>query len=373
MGELLRRWLPAMSCILLLAAVSPLAKAHGQITPAAGFQAQTLSDPAPEVFLYGSSIAYFDGDLFYAGADGKIYAFSVATGESTLVSDTSGLATLFSSVQGFFVGSDGYLYFHDNGNSAKIYRLALDDRRPAAYEELDTGVSSAIYGFAEHPTAGTVWFCSADFGPSHQFYLHEVNAEFLGVTTRAAFAKTKGDFSGNGPILFTEGGNELLYGESVFGGNGYFHRVDPQTGEVIEEDAYEFQGGLADAVRGFGGRIFVTTGGGKKVLFLEGSRVAEAAGTAENAQGLAFDGNRLFLSAMSAAGEVRFYGLSESPAADPSTGGGGGGGCFLAAAGPGFPGAVAGLALLLSAAALVSSGLVRLGKLRNGGPMPKRR
>ncbi len=266
---------------------------------AEGFFAGLLAAPTPSAFAYSSAIAYHDGFILYAGTDGRIHAYRPDTGQSTLLCDTSALATAFSAVQGFLVSSDGYLYFHDNAtsNPAKIYRLRLADPWPAAFSELDTGVSGAIYGFAENPWDGTIWFSSADFfGSGNRFYLHRVNPGFDGVTQKASFARQH-DNSGNGPLVFLDA-TTVLYGESVFGGNGYLHKVNAQSGALLQADSFTFEGGLAGATRAFDGRIYVATGAGKKIVVLNGSSQTEVAQTRNDAQALAFDGASLWISGM---------------------------------------------------------------------------
>jgi len=267
-----------------------------EITVQDPFKGAALSPPSPGVFTYGSSVAYYKGEIIYAGDDGKIYAYSLDTGASNLVSDTSALSTGFSSVQGFLAASDGYLYFHDNGNSAKIYRLSLSDARPAAYAELDTGLTSSIYSFTENPWTRTVWFASSDFfGSGDNLYLHQVAAGFAGAAQKAAFTQPNG--GGNGPIIFADE-TTVLYGESVFSGDGFFHRVDAASGQVLQANYLTFAGGLADAVRGYGNRIYATTGGGKRVLEIQGDQTTELATTKDEARGIVFDGASLLLSRM---------------------------------------------------------------------------
>lgn len=255
-----------------------------------------LPNPSPAAFAYASSIAFYNGFILYAGADGKIYGYDTASGASALVCDTSPLATAFSAVQGFLVSADGHLYFHDNAVSAKIYRVKLSDPWPAVYSELVTGVPGAIYTFAENPWDRTVWFASADFfGAGNKFYLHQVNAGFSAVTEKASFTQPHG--GGNGPLVFLDQ-TTVLYGESVWGGDGYFHKVNTRTGQLTQADSFTFPGGIAGAVRGFDGKIYAAAGAGKKIFVLDGSSRDEIAATRRDAQGLAFDGASLLISGM---------------------------------------------------------------------------
>ena len=268
-----------------------------EISPVDPFRARALDDPVPDVFLYSSSIAYYNNYLIYAGDDGKIYGYNVDYSESVVISDTSSLSSGFTAPQGFFVSSDNYLYFHDNAVTANIYRLQLSGTWPVNYETLDTGINSAIFAFTENLWTNTIWFSSSDFfGSGNNFYLYEIDAGFTMAIQRSSFAK-KGDSSGNGPIIF-ENETTLLYGESVFLGDGYFHQVNTATGAVIQADYLTFAGGLGDAAYGYNNRIYVTSGGGKSIFEIDGTQQTLLATTDDEARGITFDGTSLFISAM---------------------------------------------------------------------------
>ena len=263
---------PVSICMIFtfVAVLSVSSFACAVVTPTdPSFKARALAEPDPGVFAWTGSIAYYKGKVIYAGDDGNIYAYDAGTSASTVVCDTSALGTLFSSVTGFLVATDHYLYFHDNGNSGNIYRLHLADDWPASYESLDTQCKGFIYAFAQNPWTEGIWFASADIGAGNM-YLYEVNAAFDNALERAAFAKPHGENAGNGPIIF-KGPSTLLYGESVWGGNGYFHLVDSTTGLILEDDYMAFSGGLAGAAYGYNNVIFVTTGGGKGVFEVQGA------------------------------------------------------------------------------------------------------
>jgi hypothetical protein len=264
------------------------------VSPADPYEASALPVPNPDVFAWNSAIAYYDGNLIYAGNDGQIYAFEMGTNVSTVVCDTSALSTLFSSVTGFLVGNDHYLYFHDNGNTKSIYRVRLTDDWPARYESFDTQCNGFIYAFTKNPWTGAIWFSSADFGPGNM-YLYEVGSSFDRAVERAAFSKPHGENAGNGPVIF-KGQSTLLYGESVWGENGYFHLVDSTAGSVIEKDYITFSGGLAGAAYGYDNVIYVTTGGGKKIYQIDGADKIEVAATTEDAQVIVFDGFSFYVS-----------------------------------------------------------------------------
>ena len=146
--------------------------------------------------------------------------------------------------------------------TTNIYRLQLSGTWPVGYEELDTGITSAIFAFAENPWTNTIWFSSSDFfGSGNNFYLYEIDAAFTRATLQSSFAQQHSS-GGNGPIIF-KGPDTVLYGESVFGGNGYFHLVNSSTGELVLADYLTFAGGLGDATYGYNNRIYATSGGGK--------------------------------------------------------------------------------------------------------------
>ena len=268
-----------------------------EISPVDPFRARASDDPNPPAYLYSSSIAYYNNYLIYAGSDAKIYGYNLATSESVVISDTSSLSSGFTAPQGFFVSSDDYLYFHDNAVTSNIYRLKLTDTWPADYKQLSTGITSSVFAFTENPWTNAIWFSSSDFfGSGNNFYLYEIDAGFTMATLRSSFEK-KGDSSGNGPIIF-ENETALLYGESVFLGDGYFHQVNTATGAVIQADYLTFAGGLGDAAYGYNNRIYVTSGGGKSIFEIDGTQKTLLATTDDEARGITFDGTSLFISAM---------------------------------------------------------------------------
>jgi hypothetical protein len=318
------------------------------ITPISPFQAEALPDPNPAAYIYSSSIAYYNNYLIYAGSDYKIYGYNLATNKSDVISDTSSLTSGFTAVQGFFVSSDDYLYFHDNAFEINIpqsiYRLKLSDAWPVAYETLVTDATSAIFAFTENPWTNAIWFSSSDFfGIGDNFYLYEIDSAFISTTLRSTFAK-KGGNSGNGPIIF-EDETTLLFGESVFGDDGYFHQVDTVTGAVIQADYLTLTGGLVDATYGYNDRIYVTSGAGKTIFELQGSADPVAIGTTDNdAQGIVYGGDNFYISELvpfSSAADPgktsldKFWDASLTPALPSGGGGGGGGGCFIDNTDPG--------------------------------------
>jgi hypothetical protein len=269
--------------------------AEAAVTPTVPFQASALSDPDPAVFAWNSSIAYYDNWLIYAGADKNIYAYDLDTGLSALVCDTSGLSDPYAAVSGFLVSNDNYLYFHENTfPTTNLYRVDLTDpdNWPADYEELDTGCEGSIFTMTQNPWTDAIWFASADLGSS-TMYLYEVNSAFTGVTQRASFPAP--NFGGNGPILF-KGATTLLYGESVWGGDGYFHLVDSTTGEVTTPNYLILPGGLAGACYGYNNVIYASTGAGSTIYEIQGTTMTEVATTDEDAQGMVFDGSSFYIS-----------------------------------------------------------------------------
>jgi hypothetical protein len=296
--------------ILICCAVAGLSPSDSSavLTPIGPYPAEVLPEPNPPVFLYSSSIAYYNNYLIYAGSDAKIYGYNLATSESVPICDTSSLSYLgYSAVQGFLVSSDGYLYFHDNlafpGKPQSIYRLQLSGPWPVpGYETLVTDTTSAIFAFTENPWTNTIWFSSSDFGGDN-FYLYEIDAAFAKATLRLFFPKKDKAYSGNGPIIFEDVTN-LLYGESVFGGDGYFHQVNTATGEV-KDNYLTFSGGLGDATYGFKNRIFATSGGGKTIFELRGSADPLTIGTTDNeARGITFGDANFYVSEMGDDGKI---------------------------------------------------------------------
>jgi hypothetical protein len=283
--------------ILVCCAIAGLSASDSSaaITSIDPFQAEALPNPNPPVFTFQSSIAYYSNAIIYAGSDGKIYAYDLADKTSTLLSDTSSLGNSFAAVTAFMVSSDDYLYFTDNAVTKNIYRLKLTDTWPADYSTLATGINSFIFSFTENPWTNTIWFSSSDFGPGN-FYLYEIDSAFTTAIQRSTFAK-KGDNSGNGPIIF-EDETTLLYGESVYLDDGYFHQVDTASGEVVQADYLTFTGGLVDATYGYNNRIYVTSGGGKMIFEIDGNQKTSLASTYDEASGIISEGTSLFVSVM---------------------------------------------------------------------------
>jgi hypothetical protein len=115
-------------------------------------------------------------------------------------------------------------------------------------------------------------------------------------------------------------------------GDGYFHLVDSQTGNLLVQNYLTFTGGLAGATYGYNNVIYVTTGDGKKVYKIQGSTKSEVATTDDDAQGIVFAGNPLLISEMDeTTGSVSFNTLepAESGGGGGGSSGGGGGGCFI--------------------------------------------
>lgn len=323
----------------------PAGDALAGITPEDAYKAEALRNPNPPVFTFHSSIAIFNNDLIYAGNDGKIYAYDVVGKTSTLVSDTSLLSMPFATIQGFYVSSDDYLYFHDNAIFYNIYRLKLTDAWPAAYETLVTGFENRpIFGFAENPVTGTIWFSASDFfGAGNNFYLYQISSDFQSISLNLTFPQPNSggngpSIAGNGPIIF-EDETTLLYGEAVIGGNGYFHRIDTDSKRIIQKDYLTFSDGLGDATYGTDDRLFVTTGGGKAIFEIDGTQKTRIATADDETRGIAFDGTDLYISAMvpysgsTDDGKVSLFKLREKSSDEDVTAAAG---CFINSADPGI-------------------------------------
>ena len=317
--------------LLVFSMLLPPTLVFGAISPEDPYEAKTLADPSPAVFTWVSSVGYYDGQLIYPGDDQRIYAYEIETGDSTEVLDLSGDPNFGFGPSGFLVSFDSYLYFLDNGNTDNIYRIDLAAAWPPAIESFSTGASGSIFGFTQNRWTDAIWFASADFGVG-DMYLYEVNAAFDLVTQRASFAKPHGANAGNGPIIFKEA-TTVLYGESVYGDDGYFHLVDSTTGDVTTPNYLTFPGGLAGASYGYNNVIYATSGAGSTIYEIQGAATTAVATTDEDAQGIVFDGSSFYISEQKSSdfsGAISFHQLWDATAvSDGDGGGGGGGGCFI--------------------------------------------
>ena len=295
------------------------------ITPSGPYLVQALSDPDPPVMAWNSNLAYYENHLLYVGSDNKLYGYDLANGVSSEVYDFSGDPNFSFGAAGLLVASDGYLYFNDNGNTSKIYRIHLADAWPIQnIESIETSAKGSIWSFTQNPWTDRIWFASSAFGGT-TMYLYLVNGGFSSVEEKASFEKSHGVNAGNGPIIFQDE-TTLFYGESVWGGDGYFHLLNISTGSVTQYNYIIFNGGLAAASYGYEGSIFVTTGNGSAVQKLENGALTTIAETNEDAQGIVFDGTSFFISEQTSSdfsGEISFNALWRLK---PS---GGGGGCFI--------------------------------------------
>ena len=336
------RYLRLIGMVLIIVSMFMSATpALAAINPEDPYEAQALAAPIPEVYAWNSSIAYYDNQLIYPGPDSdlKIYAYDIPTGNSAEILDLSADPNFGFGPSGFLVSYDNYLYFLDNGNTDNIYRIDLTAAWPPTIESFSTGAPGSIFAFTQNPWTDVIWFASADFGAGNM-YLYEVNAAFDTATQRASFAKPHGADAGNGPIIF-KGATTLLYGESVYGGNGYFHLVDSTTGDVTAQDYLTFPGGLATACYGYDNVIYATSGAGYTIYEVEGASKTQVATTDEDAQSIVFDGSSFYISeqkSSDASGAISFHKLWDPTAASGGNSGGGGGGgggsggCFIGTA-----------------------------------------
>jgi len=280
--------IPLVACLAFLSGTSLWAA----ITPSDPWQSEALVDPSPAPLTWNSSIAHYGGQLVYPGNDQKVDAYDLETGNSTEILDLSEGANFVFGPSGFLISHDNHLYFHDNGKTGKIYRIDLAATWPPDLESFDTGTSGGIFAFTQNPWTDVIWFSSGDFPPG-SMYLHEVNGAFTIATQRASFPQPHG--AGNGPIVFM-GPTILLYGESVYLGDGYFHLMDSTTGRITAQDHLVFAGGLAGAAYGYNNVIYATAGGGKTIFEVRGAAKTGVATTHDDAQGMAFDGVSFFVS-----------------------------------------------------------------------------
>jgi len=318
-----------------------------------------LPDAAPAPENWNGSIGYYNERLIYAADDRNVYAYNVRTGASALVLNADALAGPGAAVFGFLV-SGNYLYFHDNDFPAqKIYRANLASQWPiAAVDELDTGADGSVFSFAINPWAAAgqdrLWFASGDFWTG-RLYLYSVANDFSGVTKVSDFAAPNA--GAVAPIIFM-GPSRLLYGESVWGGNGFFHIVDTATGNIELANYFVIPGGLSAAAHGRFFSIYAASGDGGAVYHLAADTAAPVVQLAQDGiRGLVFDGLRLFLGITDAAGRVYFAraGIAlaqQNQAVNKDMGSSDSSTCFVGTAnaeGAGNSGLFAGLVLLLAA------------------------
>ena len=303
----------ALLSLALLFAASP---AQAAVTPAAGYTAQSLAAANPAPFNWVGSIATYGNFIIYAATDKKIYGYDTTSGVSTLVSDTSALSD-FSAVYGFLVAPNGSLYFHTNSAAGtQIGNVNLGAAWPTAYVLLETNCLGSIYSFALNPWDGSLWFASSNFN-TQKMYLYRVNDGFSGATLKGAgFDAPHG--GGNGPIVFTSP-TRILYGESVWAGNGYFHLVDTVTGAIVTADYLTFTGGLAAAVPGKIGRIYAASGNGKTVYEINGTTVTTVAAAGSSVYGLSLSAAGLFISEQGSTGLISFSSLTPVDDVRPKT------------------------------------------------------
>ncbi len=299
---------PAIAVLFLALLSAPAARA--EVTPGSGYSVASLAAADPAPYTWVSSVASYGSFIIYAGADKKIHAYNATTGATSLVCDTSALSDPFTAVAGFLVTPDGWLYFHANTfPTTTIYRLNLGLAWPTAFETLATGCQGSIYSFARNPWTGVVWFASSDF-TTHKMYLYQISPAFNGAAAvGAGFDAPHG--GGSGPLVFTTAG-QVLYGESVWDGNGYFHLVDAGTGAIVTADYLTFTGGLVSAVPGGIGRIYAATGNGKTIYEIAGTSMTAVAAIptfGSSAQGVCLSASGLFVAEQNAAGLTSFSSL----------------------------------------------------------------
>ncbi len=289
--------------------------------------ATAINSPTPATFTWNSSMAYYNGQLFYTGDDGNIYAFSNDNASAQLVCETSELGGEWGSPTAFLVTTNDFLYFTDNGTTSNIYRVNLTQNRPAPYQAFDTQCDGIIFSMTQDPENYNIWFASADFGSGDQFYLYRVE-DFAGAKKKVHFTKPHG--GGNGPILFLTP-TSVIYGESVYNGDGYLHLISTVTETVLDEDWQSFVGGITSMVYGYDNDIFLTTGNGKRLIRLVAPLYDEkgVASTSGSPQTIVYDKSKFFyLSEMDlTTGSSNYSYFWESG----SSGGGDGGssGCFI--------------------------------------------
>ncbi len=318
--------------------------AGATLTPETDWQTASIPTPTPAPFAHHGDVVYYNGNVIYAGNDGRIYAFDPATSTADaaeLVYDSRSLTPTSKTVAGLFRDSDNYLYFHDSGETDYVYRVLLTDTWPIEdLQSLDTNGSGTIYGFAENPTTTAIYILSRDYyGGGNLIYIYLLTLFDTAPTLIGSFEKQHED-TDLGPSIFADNDN-LLVGErpKTGSGSGYFHRI--RIGNELTVDTVDyltFSGGLADAVYGYSSGIYVSTGQGKSIIKLYGSiskgyELKPAASASQTAQGLCFDGSLFYVTEIGTSGAIAFSSL-KSVVPQPS--GKEDEGCFIQAVTPSF-------------------------------------
>ena len=283
------------------------------VTPEEGFRYAALPYPEYPFQTWNPSVAYFGNSLIYAGvAEAKdsdpvvdIYSYNLVTGknEKFVDVDFSDGSTGAAGPSAFTVGSDGYLYFHDNGYPTQyLYKAKLSNTAVSSSLALTNTVQGSIWDMTWNPWTESLWIATAgdttDDGDSDTFYLYEISQDFTGIEgTGISFPMAHTDEgSGNGPIIFT-GKDTLYYGESGWSGFAYFHEVNIKTQSVIT-DVISFAGGLNAAVYGYDNGIYVSTSDGKAVYQVNpiSQTLSLVAQTQYSIGDMTFDGTSFLLS-----------------------------------------------------------------------------
>ncbi|WP_028314224.1 choice-of-anchor U domain-containing protein [Desulfatibacillum aliphaticivorans] len=274
------------------------------VSPAEGYRYAPMDLPAVGLQAWNNSLAYYGDTILYAGDNGgtvDIYAYNTISGTCEMWADvdfSEGSDWAFGPA-GLTAGSDGYLYYHDNGGPTKfLYRNKLSDPSVKKTLSLSGTIEGSIWDITWNPWSESLWIATADLD-ADVFYLYEVNQNFSGIVGDGISFPIPhaADGGASGPIIF---GSEkyCYYGESVWGVNGYIHKVNVNT-ERVYKDVFTLTGGLNSAVYGPDQGVYVSTSEGNsiyKINTLDDSSelVAETAGSIAD---LANDGTSLIVAA----------------------------------------------------------------------------
>ncbi|SHK47989.1 hypothetical protein SAMN02745216_03525 [Desulfatibacillum alkenivorans DSM 16219] len=274
------------------------------VSPAEGYRYAPMDLPAVGLQAWNNTLAYYGDTILYAGDNGgnvDIYAYDPISGTSAMWADvdfSEGSDWAYGPA-GLTSGGDGYLYYHDNGNPTQfLYRNKLSDPSISETLSLSGTIEGSIWDMTWNPWSESLWISTADLD-ADVFYLYEISQDFSGIEGNGiSFAiPHAADGGASGPIIF---GSEryCYYGESVWGVNGYIHKINVDTGRVYK-DIFTLAGGLNSAIYGPGQGVYVSTSEGKsiyKINTLDDSSelIAETAGSIGD---LANDGTSLIVAA----------------------------------------------------------------------------
>ncbi|SHK47903.1 hypothetical protein SAMN02745216_03523 [Desulfatibacillum alkenivorans DSM 16219] len=288
-----------LALVLLLFGATP---AFSALTPAydqyTAYNGIPSLDPAPK--QDEGSFAVYQDYLIYLAYDNDIYGYNLENGNVLKVCSSAIVADETHAVGGLFVSKEGFLFFHDSQKT--IYYANLAGEWPAIKRQYGTSSTGQLYGFAQNPWTGAVWYISTTIVHT---YFYELYSDKSSAKKHMVYdLPNDGD---QGPIAW-QGPRSLLSGEQV-GDTGYFHLLDPaypgtkENEREIEANFLEFPGGLSGAARAWYNFVYAASGDGQTVYLIkmpfngdDQSNYDEIASSDRPLGGLFFYGDELFAS-----------------------------------------------------------------------------